>query len=197
MDEPTYLDRHGVAPGFIIPSGNIGNATACFWTRRLGLPIREIVLATNANRTLSRFVDEGDWEPAPTIPTLATAMDVGNPSNMERLFALYGSREETRAALHASLVTDDEIRTTIASAPYVWGEVLDPHTATGFVVRDRVSSPDWIVVATAHPAKFERIVEPLIGREVAVPPALAELLNRPSHFTEIEPELAALVAAMQ
>jgi threonine synthase len=191
-----YRRRHHTSPGFVIPSGNVGNATACLWARRLGLPIREVVLATNANPTLTRFVDDGIWEPGATIPTLATAMDVGNPSNMERLFALYGGRMEAREALRASLVTDAEIRDQIRTAPARWGQVWDPHTATGFAVRDRLDKPDWIVVATAHPAKFEGVVEPLTGTTIEVPPGLAELLDRPSHVVEIGPGYDEFVLAL-
>jgi threonine synthase len=191
-----YQRRHGVPAGFIIPSGNLGNATAAFWTARLGLPIREIVLATNANDTLTRFLARGPWDPRPTIATLASAMDVGNPSNMERLIDLYGGPENARQALRASLVTDAEIRRAIAEGLERWGEVWDPHTATAAVVRDRLATPDWVLVSTAHPAKFEGIVEPLIGRPVAIPVALGELLQRPSHFVEIDPTLSRLRAAL-
>src|SRR5690606_14601790 len=60
-----YERQHGVPAGFIIPSGNLGNATACFWARKLGLPIREIVLATNANETVTRFIAGDEWRPQP------------------------------------------------------------------------------------------------------------------------------------
>ncbi len=187
-----YEERHGTAAGFIIPSGNLGNATACFWARRMGLPIREIVLATNENRTVTRFLDEGLWQPLPTVATLASAMDVGNPSNMERLFSLHGGEGETREELRAVLVDDQEIRARIQSGLADWGEVWDPHTATAVAVRERLGSPHWVLVSTAHPAKFESIVEPLIGRQISIPPALAELLERPRVYTEIEAELSAL-----
>jgi threonine synthase len=192
-----YERRHGVAPGFIVPSGNLGNATAAFWAKRLGLPIREIVLATNSNETLTRFLATGPWEPRPTVATLASAMDVGNPSNMERLADLHGGLPGAREALHASLVTDEQIRAAIQTGVERWGEVWDPHTATAVVVRERLTSPDWVLVATAHPAKFDSIVEPLIGRSVEVPAALAELLDRPGHWTEIEPSLEPLRAALE
>jgi threonine synthase len=187
-----YEARHGVTAGFIIPSGNLGNATACFWARRMGIPIREIILATNQNRTVTRFVEEGLWEPLQTVPTLASAMDVGNPSNMERLFSLYGGKGGAREELRAFLVDDAEIRARIRAGFAEWGEVWDPHTATAVAVREKLSSPHWVLVATAHPAKFESIVEPLIGREIPIPPALAALLDRQRSFTEIDPEPSAL-----
>ncbi len=191
-----YLRRHGRPAGFIVPSGNLGNATACYWAQRTGLPIREIHLATNANETLTSFLSEGDWRPRPTVPTLASAMDVGNPSNMERLFDLLGGPEEARAGLRATRIDDAEIRTRIAEGLERWGTVWDPHTATAAAVRESLDTPDWVLVATAHPAKFESIVEPLVGRSIEVPPALADLLNRAPVFTEIQPEVSALKAAL-
>ncbi|MQA88974.1 MAG: threonine synthase [Gemmatimonas sp.] len=186
----------GAPAGFVIPSGNLGNATACFWARKAGLPIREIVLATNANETLTRFLSEGDWRPGATIQTLATAMDVGNPSNMERLLQLHGGDVPTRAELRARLVTDDEIRRGITEGVERWGQIWDPHTATAITVRESLDAPHWIVVSTAHPAKFESIVEPLIEGTVDVPQQLAELLDRPKQYREIAPELSELEARL-
>jgi threonine synthase len=191
-----YRAEHGVEAGFIIPSGNVGNATACLWAQRVGMPIREVVLATNENPTLTEYVDGGAWTPRATVATLATAMDVGNPSNMERIFELCGGIDRTRERLRAHRVSDEEIREEIGAGLERWGEVWDPHTATAAAVRRRVDGRDWILVSTAHPAKFEAVVEPLVGREVEVPPALARILERPSHAREIEPELAALWEGM-
>ena len=188
--------RTGRRPGFIVPSGNVGNVTACMWARRLGMPIGEIVLATNANRTLTEFAGGAEWTPRATVETLATAMDVGNPSNMERIFALWGDPESTRPNLRAIRVSDEEIREEIRGGMARWGRVWDPHTATAAVARRQVEGEDWILVATAHPAKFETVVEPLTGEAVPVPPALAALLDRESRSREIEPELAALWEVM-
>lgn len=191
-----YERRHGRVPGFIIPSGNLGNATACFWARRVGLPIGEIVLATNENETVTRFLQGDPWQGRPTVATLPSAMDVGNPSNMERLLALFGGADAARREMRARLVTDDEVRDIIRRGPDDWGEVWDPHTATAVAVREELGPGGWVMVSTAHPAKFEKIVEPLIGSEVPIPPALAELLDRPKRFTEIEADLQALRALL-
>lgn len=191
-----YRAEHGRDPGFIVPSGNVGNATACLWAQRVGLPIREVVLATNENPTLTEYISGGEWSPRPTVETLATAMDVGNPSNMERIFELCGGAAAARERLRAFLVSDDEIREEIRTGSARWGEVWDPHTATAAAVRRRVEGEDWILVSTAHPAKFEAVVEPLIGGEVQVPEGLARILERPSHAEEIEPDLQALWEGM-
>lgn len=189
----TYLRERGEPPGFIVPTGNLGNAVAALWARQVGLPIREVVLATNANRCIGAFMSGSAWAPQPTIATLATAMDVGHPSNGERLLHLYGGEAETRRVLHAHAVSDDDIRDTIRQGPERWGEVWDPHTATAIAVRDRLVGQDWIAVATAHPAKFEGVVEPLIGRVLPIPPALQDVLERESQVTRISPRLDALI----
>lgn len=191
-----YQRQRGEAAGFIIPSGNLGNSTACFWAREMGLPIREIVLATNANETLHRFASGETWRPRPTVQTLASAMDVGNPSNMERLLDLFGGEEAARSGLRVRLVDDEEVRNAIRRGPPEWDEIWDPHTATAVIVREELEGDDWVLVSTAHPAKFEGIVEPLIGRAVPIPPALRELLDRPRSYREIDPTLDDLRAAV-
>jgi threonine synthase len=191
-----YRTRHGVDAGFIVPSGNVGNATAALWARHVGMPIREVVMATNANPALTAFTAGAAWAAHPTVSTLATAMDVGSPSNMERVFALLGGEDAARGALHAHRVDDGEIRRVIREGPARWGEVWDPHTATAVAVRERIGGGDWIIVSTAHPAKFEGVVEPLLGRTIPIPPELQHLLDRPSHAEPLEPTLDALRDAL-
>jgi threonine synthase len=188
--------RDRARANFIVPSGNLGNVTAAVWARETGLPIGDIVLATNANPPVTEFLAGGEWRPRATIATLASAMDVGNPSNMERLRALFPDRLGDRVS--AQLVSDDEIRETIRRDAAALGYVWDPHGATAAHVyhhlpASRLDEP-WVLVETAHPAKFNEIVEPLIGREIAVPPALARLLSLPRHEEELEPTLDALGA---
>ncbi|HET9863466.1 MAG TPA: threonine synthase [Steroidobacteraceae bacterium] len=194
--------RHGVAPNFIIPSGNLGNSVACVWARRLGLPIGRIVLAHNANRTVPEFLRTGDWQPRPSVPTLASAMDVGSPSNMERLRALFPDIEEVRGAVRAESVTDAEIEARIKADFHNYGKVWCPHTATAAEVYARMSPGErtdahWILVSTAHPAKFREIVEPLMGRPIEIPDSLAKLFSRPVSASDLDPRLAALSEALQ
>jgi threonine synthase len=190
--------REGRKASFIVPSGNLGNVTACVWAREAGLPIGDIVLATNANPTVTEFLEGGAWRPRPSIPTLASAMDVGNPSNMERLRTLFPARLAEH--VRAQLVTDDEIRATIRRDAGTLGYVWDPHGATAAHVYhhlppDRLHTP-WVLVETAHPAKFNEIVEPLVGHEIPVPPSLARLLSLPPQEQELQPTLDALRAAL-
>jgi threonine synthase len=191
----------GRRPNFIIPTGNLGNAMACVWARHVGLPIGEIVLATNANQTITDFLRSGEWQPRPSVPTLASAMDVGNPSNMERLRNLHPDFEELQGQLGASSVDDIEIRATLRRDSHELDRIWCPHTATAAKVYRRLLSRGarghWVIVSTAHPAKFNDIVEPQTGREVPVPPALAKLLSLPRQEQELEPSLDALRAQLQ
>jgi threonine synthase len=189
--------RHRTTVGSIVPSGNLGNGMACVWARAMGLPVREIVLAVNSNRTIPDYLATGQWQPRPSVVTLASAMDVGDPSNMERLRNLLPEFADLRASIESYPVDDDSIRAQIAKDYARYGEVWCPHTATAFWVYDhlppaRKAGRPWIVSATAHPAKFETIVEPVIGRKVEIPPALAELLDRPTLHTPLAPKLAEL-----
>lgn len=176
---------HDTVLNFIIPSGNLGNALACLWAREMGLPIGEVQLACNANATVPEFFAGADYLPRPAVPTLANAMDVGAPSNFERLRWTYPQENVLRALLDAQSISDAAISRTIASQASQHGEVFCPHTATAVhLLNQRLAADDgsvWAVVATAHPAKFELVVEPLIGRPLSVPATLQTMLRRPAH----------------
>jgi threonine synthase len=191
----------GRRANFIIPTGNLGNALACLWARHVGLPIGEVVLATNANQSITEFLRTGEWTPRASVATLASAMDVGNPSNMERLRTLHPDFEELQSQIGASSVDDIEIRATIRRDSHELDKLWCPHTATAAKVFRRLlargARGHWVIVATAHPAKFNDIVEPQTGREAPIPPSLAKLLSLPRQETELEPTLPALRAEMQ
>lgn len=191
-----YLRRTGEPAGLVVPTGNLGNAVAAFWARAAGLPVREIVLATNANRAVPEYFASSLWQPRPTVRTLANAMDVGDPSNMERLLHLHPEAAALRQFARAFSVSDEEIARTISDEAKAHGRVYDPHTAAAVHARKLLPAPHWIVVATAHPAKFESIVEPLVGRRLDTPPALAELLHKPSTCDELEPDFDSLKKKM-
>ncbi len=196
-----YWRATGQRCNFIVPTGNLGNGFACVWAKRMGMPIDRIVFATNANTTIPDYLASGDWQPRPSIPTLASAMDVGDPSNMERLRALVGDADALREEIQAAAVTDDIIRATIVDEYARHAIAWCPHTATGLhVYRELAESlrqdAHWIVVATAHAAKFDSIVEPLLKTEVEPPPELAELLNWPASYDTIDPELPELASRL-
>jgi threonine synthase len=188
-------------PSYIIPAGNLGNACAALWARAMGFPLGRIILAHNSNRTVPDFLRTGLWQPRPSIATLASAMDVGNPSNMERVRALYPTLDTMREHLSADTVDDATIRTRIGGDFMQFGREWCPHTATAAEVYARLSAQQrreqpWVVVATAHPAKFNEIVEPIIGKPIAVPDSLARLLCLPEHRVDLPPTLEALSAAL-
>jgi len=187
---------------YIIPAGNLGNAFAAVWARALGYPIARIILAHNINRTVPDFLKSGLWQPRPSIATLASAMDVGNPSNMERIRALYPTLSEVRVQLSAQSVDDATIRARIGEDFMHYGREWCPHTATAAEVYSRLSAAErrdspWVLVATAHPAKFNEIVEPLVGRPVTIPQSLDRLLRLPQHVVDLPPTLEALATALE
>jgi threonine synthase len=189
--------RYGEPASFIVPSGNLGNAVACLWARRVGLPIGDVILAHNANRAVPQYLASGEWQPRPSVATLASAMDVGDPSNMERLRALYPTLQELRGAVSACSVSDDEIRARIRAGYREYAQIWCPHTATAAEAWERLpralrEGRRWVLVSTAHPAKFRETVAPLIGRDVPVPPALERLFARPPEYVEIDATLDAL-----
>ena len=185
--------RTGAPARFVVPTGNLGNAFACVLARQLGAPIARVHMATNINDTVVRFMETGQVEPKAAQPTLANAMDVSKPSNLERLCHHYPV-ERLRDFVSASAVTDSQIREEIRR----WGQhgvAVCPHTACGLVARAALDEGLWAVAATAHPAKFEGTVEPLIGRAVELPEALTQILERKGERTEIPPQLDAFTEA--
>jgi len=194
--------RTGTKPSYIIPAGNLGNACAALWARAMGFPVGRIVLAHNINRTVPDYLSTGRWHPRPSVATLASAMDVGNPSNMERIRALYPTWETMREHLSADSVDDATIRARIRGDFMQYGREWCPHTATAAEVYSRLSAAErrespWILVATAHPAKFNEIVEPIIGVPLAVPESLGQLLRLPQRCVDLPPTLEALAAALE
>lgn len=196
-----HFRETGRKPGFIVPTGNLGNALACCMARQCGLPIGDIVLATNANRIIPDFLAGAEWLPRDSIPTLASAMDVGNPSNMERLRFLFGEAKKLNAVVSAVSVGDQEIQEEIRRSFVEFGRELCPHTATAvhawrqLAAEQRISN-HWILVATAHPAKFETIVEPIIGQSIELPEELTAILSLERRFDRIDPEMQAMTAAL-
>lgn len=178
-----------------VPSGNFGNLTAGLMAWKMGAPIRQFVAATTVNDTGPRYLATGRYEPRPSTPTLANAMDVGDPSNLERMRWLFNDDVQAMRALIVPVVqSDDQVRRTITEVFDNWGYVCDPHTAIAYAGLDAVADDDYPLafLATAHPAKFKDTVEPLVRAHIPLPRELAEALARPRLVTRIAPTLTAL-----
>lgn len=179
-----------------VPSGNVGNLTAGVFAWRLGAPIARFVAATTINDTLARYLDTGAYTPRPSVATLANAMDVGDPSNVERLRWLFGdSVDAMRRMVAASVHSDADVRMGIRLAWDRHGYLCDPHSAIGYLGTAAESLPDparRVFLATAHPAKFRETIEPVIGSRVALPPALEEAMARPRLVERMAPDFRPL-----
>lgn len=180
-----YQKKHQAQASFIVPSGNVGNATAALWAQKLGCPIAKIIFSHNANRTVKEYFESGSWKPLSSVSTLANAMDVGHPSNFERVRDLYPELSELKIYAEAYSVTDEQIQKVIVQSNLIFC----PHTATAFYVRQQLSHGHWIIVATAHPAKFETIIEPLIQKKIDIPVELLKLLSKASNYKKIPSQL--------
>jgi threonine synthase len=211
--------------GFAVPSGNFGNVLAGDVARRLGLPMERLVVGTNRNDTLTRFLTTGVLERGEVHATSSPAMDVSVPSNLERLlFELLGRDAEAlndlmgrfvvegrvevspsvlaaaQAGFDAARVDEEEVATTMAATLERSGVVVDPHTAVGLAAARRCRpSPDVPVVAlaTASPAKFPEAVEAATGVRPELPAPMADLFDRPERVTPAPADLEAVRATVE
>jgi threonine synthase len=179
------------------PSGNFGNLTAGLMARRAGLPIERFVAATNVNDVVPAYLVTGAFEPRASKQTIASAMDVGNPSNFDRMSWMYGGNVDAmRRDMAGSSHADDEVRATIRRVYEQRGYLLDPHSAIAYLGLtgggfDLRATPG-IFLATAHPAKFHEVVESVIGGPIEKPAPLAEALSRQRHIIRIDASLDAV-----
>ena len=181
---------------FSVPSGNFGNLTAGLFAWRMGAPIQKFVAATTINDTVPRYLSTGRYQAQPSVATLANAMDVGDPSNIERIRWLFDEDVATmRAMITPSVHTDADVRLAIRD---IWGRhgyIADPHTAIAYLglsASTDTADAIRIFLATAHPAKFREAVEPIIGESIPLPSALADAMGRERVVERIPPTLAAL-----
>ena len=192
-----HFRESGQSSSFIIPTGNMGNSFACFIAKSMGFPIERVLFATNSNRTIYNFSKTGEWLPSPSVPTYASAMDVGNPSNMERFFALYQNDSKLSNEMDCVSVNDEEISHQIKKQHKESNLLICPHTATAFEAYDSLEGSEnkkhqWLIVSTAHPAKFENIVEPIVQKTIDIPKNLISILEKDSSYEKIEPKFSSL-----
>jgi len=168
---------------FSVPSGNFGNLTAGLFAWKLGLPIHKIIASNNANRIFTQYVQTGNFEPKPSVQTLSNAMDVGNPSNFYRVLDLY---QQDWVALKKDIAafdfSDETTRQAIIAVHQQFHYTMCPHTAVGYLgmeafIKETGLNANYIVLATAHPVKFQDIVEAAIGEVVPIPERLKAVMG--------------------
>ncbi|NLE35930.1 MAG: threonine synthase [Bacteroidales bacterium] len=180
------IGRTGNGRVVSVPSGNFGNITAAAMAWRSGLGIDRLVAATNINRVVPDYLETGHYFPALSVSTIANAMDVGNPGNFDRFRRVFDDDFGTiSGSVSGYWYDDDRIREHIGQEYRRTGYLLDPHGAVASLGLDAClehhSGSCGIFVATAHPAKFRNIVEPLIGQTVEIPDSLRHFLGGEKH----------------
>ena len=201
-----YIDgfvrlRSRLASGIVycVPSGNFGNLTAGVLAWRWGLPVSGFIAATNANDVVPEYLMTGVFEPRPSLQTLANAMDVGNPSNFERLLQVFGSDYLVmRAMVSGEAAGDDEILDAMTRYHQSHQIFLDPHTAAGVIAAERFTRVEGesdamvVTLATAHPAKFRESVRRATGEVPELPPQLEEAMHKQKQSIPMAASLDAL-----
>jgi len=192
--------RPSAPPVFVVPSGNLGNLCAGLLAHRAGMPCERFVAASNRNRGFVDYLEGAPFHPRESVRTSSNAMDVGVPSNFERIRWLYhGVDAEVRQRVRGEAVTDEEGARCIERVHRSTGYVLDPHSAVAYEAASRCgaeTSGPIVVLATAHPAKFPEVVEAAIGETVEVPHALAEAMARPEHTATMSADLDTLTTIL-
>jgi len=181
------------APDIVVPSGNYGNLSAGMLAARMGLPVRRFVAASNANDVIPAFLRTGRYDPRASVRTLSNAMDVGAPSNYERLMALCDNDFGTLSSQLEGFSCDDAgTRAAIRALYDRYGYVSDPHSAVGYAAYTGCGMEGfWL--STAHSAKFGEVISSTLGTSFPLPAALQEVLGRPKSFLRLEdPSLKAL-----
>ena len=171
-----------------VPSGNFGNICAALFGHEMGLPVKRFIAANNANDIFYKYLQTGKYEPKPTIPTLANAMDVGDPSNFARIYDLYGkSHERISALISGATYSDDQIRETMRQCHQDTGYILDPHGACGYrPLKEGLKDGEvGVFCETAHPAKFKEKVDDILGIDVEIPERLAAFMKGQKQSVEM------------
>jgi len=163
-----------------VPSGNFGNITAGLFAKEMGLPAKRFIAANNRNDIFLQYLKTGQYQPRPSVPTIANAMDVGDPSNFARILDLYhGLHEKISSLISGVSYTDEEISDTIQKCYQETGYLLDPHGACGYRALNETltNNENGIFLETAHPAKFLDTVEKIIGEKIEIPVKLQEFMK--------------------
>ncbi|MFW6387801.1 MAG: threonine synthase [bacterium] len=181
-------DYVGAVPYFTVPSGNFGNLTAGVLAFQSGMPASGFLAATNLNDVVPHYLRTGHYAPRESTATISNAMDVGTPSNFERLHAMFsGDYRRMGALIRGEAIDEDTTRLNIKRYYEEYGLLVCPHTAVGLAAADRLGTGEYdggsvsVVLATAHPGKFSDVVEEATGRQPDIPERLQEALDKPGH----------------
>ena len=175
-----------------VPSGNFGNLTAGLFANRMGLPVKKFIAATNINKIVPEYLKTGEYNPRESIETISNAMDVGDPSNFDRILELYSHQwTAIKKDIAGASYTDKETRQTIKKVVGESGYICDPHGAVGYrALEEHLEKMNdrhmGFFIETAHPAKFKNIVEQEIGFEIEMPERLEKFLKRDKVSTKID-----------
>jgi threonine synthase len=185
-----------------VPSGNFGNLTAGLIAKRLGLHVCRFVAATNVNDAVPLYLESGRYQPRPSIRTVANAMDVGAPSNFERMQWLYGGDlDALRRDIVGFAYDDARVTAEIGHAYRRHRYLMDPHSAIAWLALQEQLSKEpgahGVFLSTAHPAKFREVVEPAIGEPIELPQVLADAIARPRRSVTMAADYRALEAFLR
>ena len=158
-----------------VPSGNFGNLTAGLLAKALGLPIKRFIAATNANDTVPRYLETGQWAPKPTVATTSNAMDVSQPNNWPRIEELCRVKEWGLEALGKGAVSDEQSAQSVKDL-YALGYLCEPHGAIAYrVLEEQLQEGETgLFLCTAHPAKFKEVVDDILESDIDLPAPLAK-----------------------
>lgn len=176
---------------FVVPSGNLGNLTSGILAKTFGLPVKYFVSALNRNDIFKKYLDSGSFTPVPSIPTISNAMDVGNPSNLERISYIFkNDMDLLRQNIHAYSFDDEQTKAAINSVHEAFGYVFDPHGAVGYLAAKEDyekfnSDSEYIILETAHPAKFLEEVKDTEKFTVEMPERLAAFLKKEKESVKV------------
>ena len=181
-----------------VPSGNFGNVTAGLVARRIGLPYKRIIAATNVNDTVPRFLASGQWDPNPTVATITNAMDISLPNNFPRVLEMESAHGLGLAGLLSSVSLSDEETRDALRALYRRGYLADPHSALAWRALEQSLQDDeeGVFLCTAHPAKFLEVIEETLDIDVPLPPELAEVRDKTVLSQTIDGKFSSLKGAL-
>ncbi len=196
------LQKEGKPLNVCVPSGNFGNLTGGLFAQKMGLPIKHFIAATNLNDIVPQYLKSGNYQPRPSIATISNAMDVGAPSNFQRMEALFNKDwKAMTSAVSGYAFDDDATRQAMVEVLKHQKYQLDPHGAVGYLaLADYLSDrPDeiGIFLETAHPAKFHEVVTATVGKQPEIPTPLLQILDKEKHSLKIPAETEALKKYLQ